>query len=139
FAWICSATCTKPGRCFASHVGVNAPGTENSTTFLPLKSSSVVTSFGPSLVIVLSLPEGIRSPALIAILSLRITPREGDIVNHRREGLVAQTAPASAGARSCILKRPEAHASGLVESRLCVPPRVSGAASARRRQACLAC
>ena len=66
-ARIWSASCTKPGRCLASQVGVNAPGTENSTTFLPLKSSSVVMSFGPSLVIVLSVPAGMRSPALIAI------------------------------------------------------------------------
>ncbi len=28
----------KPGRCLAEQVGVNAPGTENSTTFLPLNS-----------------------------------------------------------------------------------------------------
>src|SRR5581483_1816749 len=57
----------KPGRCLASQVGVNAPGTENNTTFLPLKRSSVETSFGPSLVITLRVPEGIRSPTLIAM------------------------------------------------------------------------
>ena len=28
---------TNPGRCLASQVGVNAPGSENSTTFFPLK------------------------------------------------------------------------------------------------------
>src|SRR5215475_8136022 len=66
-ARIWSASCTKPGRCLASQVGVKAPGTENSTTVLPLKSSSVVMSFGPSLVIRLSLPAGMRSPALMAI------------------------------------------------------------------------
>ena len=30
-----AAFSTKPGRCLASQVGVNAPGTENSTTFCP--------------------------------------------------------------------------------------------------------
>src|SRR5262249_14138764 len=66
--------CTKPGRCFASQVGVNAPGTENRTTLFPLNSSSVVSSFGPSLVIVLSLPGGMRSPALIAMSKSPIAP-----------------------------------------------------------------
>src|SRR6185312_11920547 len=67
---IWSASCTKPGRCLASQVGVKAPGTENSTTFLPLNRSSVETSFGPSLVISLSVPEGMRSPTLIAMDNL---------------------------------------------------------------------
>ena len=66
-ALMSAAFSTKPGRCLASQVGVNAPGTENSTTFLPLKSSSVVRSCGPSLVITLNVPAGILSPALIAI------------------------------------------------------------------------
>src|SRR6202521_1644021 len=66
---ISSASCTNPGRCFASQVGVKAPGTENSTTSLPLKSSSVEKSLGPSLVILLSVPAGMRSPALIAIVA----------------------------------------------------------------------
>src|SRR6185437_2838235 len=70
FARSWSASCTKPGRCFASQVGVKAPGTENSTTFLPLNSSSVATSFGPSLVIVFSVPEGMRSPALMLMVSI---------------------------------------------------------------------
>src|SRR5688500_11297764 len=70
-----------PGRCFASQVGVNAPGTEKSTTFLPLKSSSVETARGPSFVIVLRVPEGIRSPALIAIADE--SPRSGAALGAR--------------------------------------------------------
>src|ERR1700743_681371 len=57
----------KPGRCFASQVGVNAPGTENSTTVLPLKRSSVVSFCGPSAVIRVNDPSGILSPALMVI------------------------------------------------------------------------
>src|SRR5215469_92965 len=66
-ARIWSASCTKPGRCLASHVGVKAPGTENNTTVLPLKSSSVLRSLGPSFVMRLKEPEGIRSPALMVM------------------------------------------------------------------------
>ena len=40
---------TYPGRCLAEQVGVKAPGTENSTTFLPLKISSVLIACTPSL------------------------------------------------------------------------------------------
>src|SRR5579862_8451743 len=69
-ARIWSASCTNPGRCLASQVGVNAPGTENSTTRLPLKSSSVLISFAPSLVMRLKVPAGMRSPALIAMWEL---------------------------------------------------------------------
>ncbi len=58
----------KPGRCFALQVGVNAPGTENSTT-RPLPSSSPASTFvGPSAPITFSLPSGILSPALIVIV-----------------------------------------------------------------------
>src|SRR4030095_11724582 len=62
-----AAFSTKPGRCLASQVGGNAPGTENNTTFFPLNSASVVRSCGPSLVIVLKVPAGILSPGLIAM------------------------------------------------------------------------
>ena len=48
-------------------VGVNAPGTANSTTFLPLNNSSVVFGFGPSAVITVKAPLGTRSPTLIAM------------------------------------------------------------------------
>ena len=44
-ALIASAFFRKLGRCLLWQVGVKAPGTANSTTFLPLKISSVV--FGP--------------------------------------------------------------------------------------------
>ena len=43
-------------QCFASQVGVNAPGTENSTTFFPLKYSSALIFCGPSLVASVSVP-----------------------------------------------------------------------------------
>src|SRR5690348_15521000 len=67
FPLMSPAFCTKPGRCLAEQVGVKAPGSAKSTTFLPLKISSVVMSLGPSAVIRLSLPDGIRSPTLIVI------------------------------------------------------------------------
>ena len=70
FALMASAFCTKPGRCLALQVGVNAPGTANSTTFLPLKMSSVETSFGPSGVAIISFMDGIVSPTLIVMGSL---------------------------------------------------------------------
>src|ERR1700684_2200792 len=67
FALILSASSTKPGKCLASQVGVNAPGTEKNTTVLPLKSSSVVSFCGPSLVMRVNLPSGILSPTLMVI------------------------------------------------------------------------
>src|SRR4029077_12160705 len=69
-ALIASAFCRKPGRWFLWQVGVKAPGTANSTTFLPLKTSSVVFQPGPSAVITLNLPSGTRSPTLIMMLPL---------------------------------------------------------------------
>src|SRR4051794_32750033 len=62
-----SAFCTKLGRCLTLQVGVNAPGTANSTTFLPLKTSSVEVSLGPSGVAIISFMDGIGSPALIVM------------------------------------------------------------------------
>src|SRR5580698_9435305 len=67
-ALIESAFCTNPGRCLALQVGVKAPGTANSTTFFPLKISSVDTSFGPSAVAIISFIDGIVSPTLIAMV-----------------------------------------------------------------------
>ena len=68
-----SAACwTKPGRWRASQVGVKAPGTENSTTFLPANSWSVVSFCGPSGPGVVNVPEGILSPALIVMVILLI-------------------------------------------------------------------
>src|SRR5262245_31342058 len=84
FALSASKLWMLPCRCFASHVGLNAPGTENSTTFLPLKSWSVVTSWIPSLVFVLNVPAGILSPALIAISS---SPSVNSVLARRRARL----------------------------------------------------
>src|SRR5690606_35918384 len=68
-ALIASAFSTKPGKCFAEQVGVNAPGTANNTTFLPEKSCSVVIVSGPFSPMTVNLPSGIRSPTLIVILA----------------------------------------------------------------------
>ena len=70
FALIAAAFCTKPGRCLALQVGVNAPGTANITTFLPLKISSVEISFGPSAVPCISFMDGMVSPTLIVMCRL---------------------------------------------------------------------
>ena len=51
FALMASALSMNPGRCSFEQVGVNAPGTENTTTFLPLNNSSVLTEPGPSALI----------------------------------------------------------------------------------------
>src|SRR4051794_19479254 len=67
---IAAAFCTKPGKCLALQVGVKAPGTANSTTFLPLKMSSVEVSFGPSGVAIISFIDGIVSPTLIVMTLL---------------------------------------------------------------------
>ena len=63
-----SACCRKPGRCLAEQVGVKAPGTANSTTFLPLNSSSVVISAMPSLPRYLNFADGTLSPTLMVIV-----------------------------------------------------------------------
>jgi hypothetical protein len=57
----------KPGRCCIEQVGVKAPGTAKSTTFLPAKISSVFTSCMLPSTIVLSVTLGIFSPTAIAI------------------------------------------------------------------------
>src|SRR4029077_17441539 len=112
-ARIWSASSTKPGWCFASHVGVKAPGTENSTTVLPLNSSSVERSLGPSLVIRLSVPAGMRSPALIAIgrfLSVGVRPRGAhlsnekgrEIVSRRPRGFPGAPVPQAPARRLCL-------------------------------------
>ena len=69
-ALMAAAFFTKPGMWFLWQVGVNAPGTANSTTFLPLKISSVVFGFGPSPVITVKVALGRRSPTLIAMISI---------------------------------------------------------------------
>src|SRR5690606_7314318 len=67
-ARISSARSTNPGRCFASHVGVKAPGTEKRTTFLPLTKSSALIFCGPSFVASVRVPDGILSPTLMGML-----------------------------------------------------------------------
>src|SRR5690606_38794955 len=68
FARISAARSTNPGRCFASQVGVKAPGTENRTIFFPLKNSSALTFCGPSFVASVRVPDGILSPGLMGML-----------------------------------------------------------------------
>src|SRR5579859_2002863 len=58
---------TKLGTCLAEQVGVKAPGSANSTAFLPANSSSDRASFGPSTVMYLSFTDGIFSPTLIVM------------------------------------------------------------------------
>jgi hypothetical protein len=48
-------------------VGVNAPGTANRTTFLPLNISSVVFGFGPSAVMTRKVVLGNVSPTLMVM------------------------------------------------------------------------
>src|SRR5262245_8352909 len=62
-----SARSTKPGRWWSEHVGVNAPGTANSTTLPEPSTSPLCTGLGPSAVIVISFTSGILSPTEIAI------------------------------------------------------------------------
>jgi hypothetical protein len=47
-----------------------APGTANSTTFLPLNSSSEVFGLGPSAVMTVNEALGTRSPTLIAMICI---------------------------------------------------------------------
>ena len=57
----------KLGMCRFEHVGVKAPGTANSATFLPLNTSSVVFGLGPSPVMTRNVADGSLSPTLIAM------------------------------------------------------------------------
>ena len=61
-ALMASANSMKPGRCIDEQVGVNAPGTANITTILPLKISSVVISAMPPAARCFSATDGILSP-----------------------------------------------------------------------------
>src|SRR5258706_10898448 len=67
FALNSAACCRNPGRCIPWQVGVNAPGTANSTAFLPLKRSSVEISEGPVSVITLNLACGSGLPTVIGM------------------------------------------------------------------------
>ena len=62
-----SAFLRKLGMCRLLQVGVNAPGTANSATFLPLKTSSVVFGLGPSDVMTRNVAFGSVSPTLIVM------------------------------------------------------------------------
>src|SRR5579859_829857 len=62
-----AALALNPGRCLAEQVGVNAPGTANRATVLPLSSSSVVMGLGPSGPKVVKVALGTVSPALMVI------------------------------------------------------------------------
>src|SRR6202012_3920588 len=74
FARIASAFWMKPGRCFAEHVGVNAPGSANTTTFFPANRSSVFTGFGPLSCFCISVTDGTLSPTLIVMFSPYVEP-----------------------------------------------------------------
>ena len=69
-ALMAEAFFTKPGRWFLLQVGVNAPGTANSTTFLPLNTSSLGFGFGPSAVMTRNVVLGRLSPTLIVIFEV---------------------------------------------------------------------
>src|SRR4051794_17628890 len=60
-----SALAMKPGRCFRWQVGVKAPGTAKSTTFLPPKTSAVVNFSIPSGPSTRKVASGKLSPMLI--------------------------------------------------------------------------
>src|SRR5262245_58894765 len=106
FGLSCEAFSMKPGRCFASQVGVKAPGTENRTTVLPLKSWSEVRVSGPSLPITLREPAGSLSPTLIVIANLLWENHLPGIVTQERydQATPATNGPsqsAPAGKRPC--------------------------------------
>src|SRR5262245_49505835 len=60
-----SACWMKPGMCFRWQVGVNAPGTANSTTRFPRKISATLRFSGPLAPMVTKVASGSRSPILI--------------------------------------------------------------------------
>src|SRR6185503_16527214 len=67
-AFSAAAFCVNPGRCLAEQVGVNAPGTANRATFLPVKSSSVLIGRGPSGPKVVKVALGTLSPTFRAMV-----------------------------------------------------------------------
>src|SRR5215469_13318259 len=68
---------TKPGTCLAEQVGVKAPGSANSATFLPEKKSSVFTGVGLPSCISIRVAEGILSPTLI-VMNVSVLKRSAD-------------------------------------------------------------
>ena len=63
-----SALPRKLGMCFSPQVGVKAPGTPNSTTVLPPRSSSLVIPAGPSAVTLVRSTAGSLSPTEIVMV-----------------------------------------------------------------------
>src|SRR5258706_11565176 len=91
FALNASALLAKLGRCLAEQVEVNAPGTANSATRLPLKKSSLVISCTPDWVTSRSFTDGILSPTLIIVSSFHVSfvnrafsPQRGTLERGRR-------------------------------------------------------
>src|SRR5208283_1988359 len=79
-----SAFLRKPGRWLLLQVGVNAPGTANNTTFLPLNTSSVVFTAGPSGPMTRNLMSGgKRSPTLMGIVHILSLYRSGLFGRHK--------------------------------------------------------
>ncbi len=76
FDFMSPAIWMKPGRWVLWQVGVKAPGTANSTTFLPPNTSAVVIGFGPSGLMVLNVASGSLSPTLMAMM--RVLPVMAD-------------------------------------------------------------
>ena len=97
----------KPGMCLMLHVGVKAPGTANSTTFLPPNTSSVETSRGPSGVAAVSFIGGMASPILTIWQSLcfrmhcRSRPAPPSHAPRNRAASAGGPARCAAPARSC--------------------------------------
>lgn len=70
FALSAAASFTNEGRCVLWHVGVYAPGTAKSTTFLPLKNCEVLTVSGPFAPSLRSVASGSFCPVWIMRQSL---------------------------------------------------------------------
>ena len=68
FAFSAATFATTLGRCCLLQTPVNAPGTANRATFLPLKISSVVFHAGPSPAMTRNFVLGRLSPTLIAMM-----------------------------------------------------------------------
>src|SRR5688572_1913581 len=114
-ALMSAAFSTKPGRCLASQVGVNAPGTENSTTRLPLNSSSVVIFCGPSLLMTCSEPAGNLSPTLMLIAVLLIGFSETHFLEKGLPSSTARAPGARAGSATIVRSRSASPATGRSE------------------------
>src|SRR5882724_12712794 len=114
-----SARSTKPGRWWSEQVGVKAPGTPKSTTFLPANTSRVEMGRGPSAAMVCRVTSGILSPTPIAILA------------SWSRVLVPRTVPRAARILQCSGSSPLWIAGSNASFRGCTDGRGSGAASRR--------